>query len=396
MPKNRFFVFVAVSVLIGIMSGLLLAEIGLRLWGPSWLKQRMKEVGVKNSTGIDPAYLDSDKYWPVERRDGKFLSYVPFSEFDVLHYEYKNKAHIDEWGGRRVEPPDFLRSNTLIFFLGDSFTFGVGVEDFETWVSILGKKLGYRFENLGTPGSCLLNNLDLLELRHEDLGQPPLYCFSVFVGNDFIKLIDQPVFQKNSDQLSKTGILTRIVESGNNFVRLNPFLRKVFLIQFLKSKMLAQYNKYLLSRGGTLRLDDDIFRTISPGVKFDKMAESFDLELAGLLTLSKKFNFRPLFIVIPDRHQIDDVLLSNKLKFYNLKPSSVDSSLPNRMLKEKFEKYHLPSIDPLNCLRDSFKKSETKRYYYVLDNHFTKDGQQAFAACIEKDLKNQLETLIKE
>ena len=50
--------------------------------------------------------------------------------------------------------------------MGDSFAFGVGVDDRQTYVNLLDLKSSLRYLNLGVPGSALPNHLDIIEYRH--------------------------------------------------------------------------------------------------------------------------------------------------------------------------------------------------------------------------------------
>jgi hypothetical protein len=54
-------------------------------------------------------------------------------------------------------------SPTIVLF-GDSFTFGVGVEDVETFASRIAMGFPqYRLINLGVPGSALVQQLEILK-----------------------------------------------------------------------------------------------------------------------------------------------------------------------------------------------------------------------------------------
>ena len=180
MKKRKEIFFSVFAVLAGCFMGAVLCEVTLRAFGPHWLKLRIQEVGVKNITGLDEGNFGSDKDWPVEENNGRFVRFTPLSKFKVWHYEYDMEANIDQWGGRKTLNSPGADKNALIPFLGDSFTFGVGVKDDETYGSLLSKTMSYPLINLGMPGSCLANHLDILEHRHAELGSPQLYVFNVF------------------------------------------------------------------------------------------------------------------------------------------------------------------------------------------------------------------------
>src|SRR5262249_48739712 len=133
----------------------------------------------------------TDRGAEAEYRDGKFFSFTPYSQFDVSHVEYNNVAHIDEFGGRRL-PFRSGRNLKLLPLLGDSFTFGVGVEDEETFASKLATRLpAFRVLNLGVPGSGLNEEITIIKLRHDNLNRPMHYIIFFFLGNDFLDILQQ-------------------------------------------------------------------------------------------------------------------------------------------------------------------------------------------------------------
>ena len=369
----------------------------MRFFGPSWLKTRMKEVGIKNATGI-PENFGSDKNWPVEKKEGKFVQFTPQTQFFVQHYEYENIAHIDQWGGRQTENLRDPVSSEFVPFLGDSFTFGVGVEDREVFVNLLKKRLGYQFLNLGVPGSCIVNHEDIISFRHQQLGEPSVYIFSFFIGNDLTNLFEYSPDKDNHAQATRLKPLrgeksTQILEMVNDFVRQNKFLRKVYFIQFIKSKLLILYNRYLASQGIIRRMDDEIFHVIQDDKYFSEMLKFLDVQLENLVQLSQDLHFQPVFVLIPDKHQIDAHLLNDKIKYYGLELDQVKIELLNETLGKKLDNLRIPSIDILGCLRRFYQEAGNPKLYYVLDNHLTAEGHEAVAQCLEDPLNQILSNI---
>ncbi|MDP2939830.1 MAG: hypothetical protein Q8O13_07120 [Candidatus Omnitrophota bacterium] len=387
MHFKRKYLFVILSIFWGCILTIITTEILLHLIGPDWLKQRMKEVGVNNITGADPKSFGSDKGWPIVRDKEKFIKFVPFSHFHIRHYEYDVEASIDKWGGRRTAQSCNKHSGEIIPFLGDSFVFGVGVKDEETFVSLISQKLPYCFINLGTPGSSLPRQLDIIEQRHQELNTPSVYIFNFFIGNDFTNLFDKNVLINSKNKPTKLFPLrgkksTQMLEAVNDFVRQNSLLRKCYLIQFIKAKLLVLYNDFLASRGVIKRTDDEIFHVIQDSRHFRKMQYILDEELRRLDKLAKELNFKAVFILIPDRHQVEKERLLLKLKYYGINRQNIDIRLPNRVMKEKLSNFNIPFIDLLECLEEKHRISPNVRLYYILDNHLTAKGHKAVADCI--------------
>lgn len=389
------------SILIGCLLVVGLCEGILRILGPQWLKQRMREVGVENKTGVEGGSFGSDKDWPIERKNGQAIQFTPLSQFRIRHYEYDVQANIDRWGGRRTLNINEAETDALIPFLGDSFTFGVGVKDKETYVSLLDEKTPYSFINLGMPGSCLADHLDIIEHRHAELSLPKIYVFNVFIGNDLTNLLIHASQAQDDQAATKLMPLrdkksTRALQSINDFVRNNSILRKVYFIQYVKSKLLVLYNDYRASKGIVRRMDDEIFHVIRDDQHFRDVLELFGDELKRTMMMSESLHFQPIFILIPDRHQVDEKLRSAKYAYYGIDKHEVDIDLANKSIKNKLEQYKIPYIDVIDCLREKVKDQNMNNLYYTLDNHLTSDGHQAVALCAENELSRIISSFSTE
>ncbi len=133
-----------------------------------------------------PIYQANDK-WLFELRPGTdYLHESPYKDFQV-------SVRVNREGFRGPEvklakPPGTFR----IFFLGDSFTFGLGVENDETYPALLGVKLnqgtknGHRYEiiNGGVPGYNLAHYY--LVLKHKVFRyNPDLVVVGILPWNDW-------------------------------------------------------------------------------------------------------------------------------------------------------------------------------------------------------------------
>lgn len=370
--------------------------------GPQWLKKRMQEVGVKNLTGVERGWIfGSDKNWPVEKIDGKFLRFTPFSKFRIQHYEYDVEANIDQWGGRVTVCPSKKNTREIIPFLGDSFTFGVGVKDDETYVHLVNKVSSYSLINLGVSGSCLADHLDIIEYRHDELNSPRVYVFNVFVGNDLTNLLVYNTKKQEKGDITKLMSLrdkksTKLLQFINDFVRNNELFRRIYLIQFLKSKLLILYNHYRVSSGVVPRMDDEIFHVIRKDQHFQDMIDLFDIQLERTKALSESLHFQPIFILIPDRHQVDEKLRKAKYEYYGIKERDVDIDLGSESLRAKLDDAKIPYVDVLDCFREKLNGKGDKNFYYTLDNHLTSEGHQAVYECMASRMDGMIKVSLQD
>lgn len=362
-----------------------IAELVLRSFSPLWLSQRMEILNAGDSL----AKIGSDREWPVLKKGGQLTKFVPFSHFQVVHYEYNMQANINRWGGRETESCRKRRLRQIVPFLGDSFTFGVGAGDDETYVNILGNKLGLCFLNLGVPGVGLEDELEIIRARHSELGSPKLYVINFFLGNDFTfhDTKENPVSSQNESREFRFGerMICRLNEI-NKVVYQHPILKRIYLIQLVRQGVLSAYNAYAIRRGDTL-LVDPIFLWMRKDEIFLREAQvNTRKAIDDLSTLSHELGFNVLFVIVPDRHQINSKYLENKSKYYGFLIRDLDPDLPAVKLKEILEEKHIPYIDPTECMR----KSE-ESLFYIQDNHLNLQGHRKIADCIAPKLKVYLD-----
>jgi hypothetical protein len=370
-------------ILCGLAMGIILSEAAVRIFAPHWLVQRMREVNAGK-----PQWFGGDWNWPYELREGKFLRYTPFSELEMIHYEYDCFAHFDELGGRKTEGAAGRGGNGVIIpFIGDSVVFGIGVADNQTYLSLLAKKSKLRFFNLGVPGTSLPQQIDLIKSRHKELGQPPIYIFNVCVQNDLQDLIDyydeHSATASGPKHINLRNVSYKPLEAINRYAYHSRIFKRLYLVQFLKAKMLYFYN-YLHHNHHMM---DTIFLVMDKNnVPYLSRAQRLlELELRRLKGLSIELNFKVLFILIPDRHQVYPDLLRLKVQYYGLKLQDLDAELPNRILGDSLRENSIPYVDLLDCLRH-----KGQGLYYVQDNHLTAEGNKAVAECLYPQLKQYI------
>ena len=374
-PGNRRRLFAVAAMLLGFASSFALLEAGLRWFPPAWLEQRMGELnaGEVGETG-------SDRRWPVVLEGRAFRQFVPGSSFEVRHSEYRHAVAIDELGGRATPyPPGYT---AVVPFLGDSFTFGVGVGDAETFVSRLAAEAlasapsaaaRRRLLNLGLNGTALHNQLDTLELRHEELGRPRLYVFSVFLGND-LSNIRRHYQQSALDPASPGGGRGRQwLWRANVFVYHHPALKRLYALQFVRQKLLTVINR---RAGGFM---DTVFLAMREDLEYlDESLIFFRRELARLTEASSRLGFEALIILIPDVHQLDGARRAGKARSLGLDPEKLDAEQITRGVSRALKDSRIPYLDIGPCLAEA----AVGDLYYTQDTHFTAAGHARAARCI--------------
>jgi hypothetical protein len=380
--KKKFFLLVSI-VLLGFGAGCLIAEFYLRIATPSWLSKEMNDLNLARNMDA----FGSSTGWSVEKIDGRFVRFVPLSQSHVRYYEYDHQVHIDALGNRFVATNP-SKSAPVIPFLGDSFVFGVGAKDEETFVSLLSAQSPYQFLNLGVPGSALPNHLDQIEFRHKELHSPSVYVFSFYTGNDYADIFNyhgklDPQKEMSGDKNTIPGWLVEWMEL--NLYR-NHFLSKSYLLQFVKRTVLRNYfyathlHRSILpleclavQKGPHAITSSSLLIMAARKGCISELTSSVKLTLDHLLMLSKRMKFKPVFVIIPDQLQTRQSLLESKAARWKLEMSDLDIDQPTRIIENELRSDGIPFIDISECLK------EREDAYYKIDGHFTPVGHRIVA-----------------
>lgn len=161
--------FRAVSVLFGIAIALLLSELMLIVYGTRVeVREQMDEGLIVYHPGLG---------WKL----------MPGWRGTHQHNDYVAEYSIDFRGMRNSIPPS-IASLPRILVVGDSFTFGLGVGDDETFVSRLNKAgAGFEFVNAAIPGFAPDQVMLYLD-QAVALARPDRVMFVVYLGNDLIDI----------------------------------------------------------------------------------------------------------------------------------------------------------------------------------------------------------------
>lgn len=355
-------------------------EIGLRIFTPDWLAYRMKILKSGNLAGFG-----TDANWKIKYKNGEFYSFTPNSIFKIYHFEYENTVHTDKFGGRCTDINEKTDTNNIIPFIGDSFVMGVGVEDTESMVSITKKATHYNFLNLGIAGTSLPIQRKLINIRYQEFGRPKIVIYGFCLGNDFDDIMKEyakiPTAAKQTSsslqekedtnrQISHTSFIWKL----NSLINHNNILKRIYVLQFIKQKILNIQNK-------NKEMYTPFYLFDSHNTAYIKKAkEQIDKEIEIL----SNEPYKSLIILIPDKYQINDSLRKNMSAYYNLNEKYLLPFLPNQILIEALNKYKIKYIDPTKCL---INRQHEGNLFYILDNHLTKFGQRVLSECITDSLK---------
>ncbi|MBI3403222.1 MAG: SGNH/GDSL hydrolase family protein [Acidobacteria bacterium] len=361
----------AAAVVLATMVALSIAEIALRILAPEWLRARAGAVEGPASR----EKFTGDQAWPIEEVNDAFVAFQPGATLEMRNPEYRVLGHSDRWGGRSTGI-DATSSSPLIPFVGDSQTFGVGVADDQTFVSLLARRLGRPFLNLGVPGSSLRDHLHIIVNRHEALGRPRVYLFVFYAGNDLSDLVNDRALDAPRTNANQPPWFLAV---PNDVIFHRTPLGRSHVLQLAKLGLLGAFGHVPTLPQDQMFESADLHR-----VEFRAQAtRELDRQLDFLGELAVRLDFRPVFLVVPDRYQVSPALLERTRRAYWLGPDEVDVRFPNRLLRDTLAPRSVPVVDPLDCMmnRDGL---------HYRESHMTAAGHRALAECVAAELDTAL------
>lgn len=167
MSKNsvhRNSVFGLIAALLGVVVAVVIVEIALGLLKPK----------------VDPAGRMDEGFILYDERLGWKLA--PGWQGRHVHHDFEVSYRVNTFGFRGSDL-DFARPGSVMF-LGDSFTFGLGVNDDEVFTELLNEASGSNYLNAGVPGYS--NDQQLLLLDRLLEYRPAKLIWVVYLGNDLL------------------------------------------------------------------------------------------------------------------------------------------------------------------------------------------------------------------
>ena len=175
--------------------------------------------------------------------DGNNLNFFPNSSGRIIHAEYDVEANHDKIGFRN--PCFEFEDKVYRIIIGDSFLYGVGVPDKETFSCNLNKISNVKkYYTIGVPGANPRSYLQILnknnEILKKNLMGKPSVSIMIFMGNDYEELlsIDNDVLDINLDvsplSLKEKFQFKNIVFYFNSLLVKSPILSESYFFNSIK------------------------------------------------------------------------------------------------------------------------------------------------------------------
>ncbi len=346
-------------------------EVGLRTFAPQPLLH-------------DPDAFVSDPVLGVRLRAG-------FSDrFVTPEFSSTWNINRDGYRGPPAGPKDVSRAR--IAALGDSFTFGYGVEAEAAWPKRLEAALGAGAEviNLGVGGYGTAQATLWLEDRWESL-RPDLALLAFYVGNDPTDNArtvasrapagSGPGGERNAGLASRTERIKRWLGSRFHLYTLVSTRFDELLVRAGMRELVYPFEMEVLSRNASA-----------------EVARAWDATmraLSDLAELSKRRSLRTIVVIVPMRHQVSDEAWERLVLHYGgldegrETADDFERDRPQRILVEMCHRLELEVLDLKDGLRASVPPgADPRSLYWPRDQHWSPSGHEAAARLIAGYLRD--------
>ncbi len=365
------------------------------------------------------------------RTSAQGLLFPPGSEFPYQTPEFSHRARINSLGFRDREwHREKNSSTTRILAIGDSFTFGMGVELGQTWPKILEQRLraqGLDLEiaNLGSPGAGPSEYAEVAE-KAIPLLKPDKIVIAVLQGDDLAQTIRQ--VRKDMEKQRKSlfsgiawgvkgtaqflyphtsRLIGQHLTSGSTFRSRDRQLDKIWQSQ--AEKLAAGYQGERKARfdamGATAR---DMFLKghLNPGIVSMAISDPHyfatplqtenpvvrdGLRKLGdhLLKIKEAAEGAEVIVVsMPlGAYVSEDVWMGRKEIGFTTLPEMLHSTVPDEELKKICAAVDIPFISVTGMFR---RHAREEPLYYQYDGHFTPRGHEAFVEDLLPLLKTHI------
>ncbi len=319
--------------------------------------------------------------WRKDALPGKRLKPNLKTSVSGAFNEYKYTVTTDENGFRNSNQDN--QGPIAVVFLGDSQTYGVGVNDQETFASHVETLINRPVLNTACPG---YNNIEQLELTDEVLKKyrPKYLVLCFFAGNDLFEnysnrfklqngaAADVSVPKKESGITNFKNYISKNSAIYNLLIRLRRFEFMNQLFYKLKLVNLEPPNELIAFLAG----DDP---------EKEKFWRVTDQVLTEIKQKADQNQTNLIIVLLPDRYQVEDKYWDQWVEKYHLDPAKYDRLAPNRHLLRFCEQMRVPCVDTTEALRGVASNGQAA--YWPIDSHLNALGHQTVAQVIAEHLK---------
>lgn len=307
--------------------------------------------------------------------------------------EFSTQVRISSQGLRDREFERVKPSNvTRIAIVGDSFVFGFGVEEKDTFSKILERKLNlggaasYEVMNFGISGYG--TEQELLLIKNEVLAYDPDIVVLSFYPNDVDDNMRRNLFSFSNGTLSKNPPSSiHIFSKFRNFISWHSHLYSLTYFSVIDNQQLKiTLRKWhiLHSSEPDLNKNHTLMRYLND--RNEDYQEAFDKTLALIQTAAytvENHNSTFILLLIPEKEQLDESFMQELANKNKINMGDINRTKIQQDIKTNFRASSLIILD----LHKDFSKemengSSIQELYFSIDGHWRKKGHEVAASSL--------------
>jgi GDSL-like lipase/acylhydrolase family protein len=300
--------------------------------------------------------------------------------------EFDTRVSINRKGLRGPEIGLKAPGTLRILVLGDSFAFGVGAQEEETYPAQLQRILrsrGIRAEvlNAGAPGFGVPDAVAWFQRWGWTL-EPDVVLMTVFVANDL-----QDAAPGGPKVEVVDGALLVEGEKRRSLSRWLYYHSHLYVL--LKTSALGGAVRRLFGLREPLetrerRAEFDLYEKDGASKVVREGAAATERAVARLARSAG--GARVLAVVVPSLIQVDPSRWRAGLERFGLEPARYDRLRPNALFREIFSRHGIPVLDLTAPFAAAIRQG--KKIYYPIDQHLTPAGYRLAAEVVAEALAN--------
>jgi lysophospholipase L1-like esterase len=357
-------------VVAGVTIGLALSEVLLRI------------VYAPPPATIDAFRLRSSSYYQPDEE----LGWVPRPNVNGLHTQrrsFDSRFTTNSLGFRGPEVRDRSDSIYRIVVLGDSFTWGFGVDDDETYAHYLGTLIsGVEVVNLGVTGYGLRQIIGYYRRVGFDL-RPDVVVLGLCLNDIFHG------FPSGGAASADTATSRSSFSALKSFLNANVYTYRFLVDRLNQNKGLSRFLVRLRLKG-ELGAFEDLDPNLMPALLEYPPAlqagwDTTRTELLELRRLVEESRATFIIAVVPARQTVDPASLAATLVGSKYDGSDFDLDKPYTLLVEFARANGIEVVNPVAAFREAVSRGRVP--YLRNDMHFNSTGNELYAAAIADRLR---------
>lgn len=322
-------------------------------------------------------------------------SYAPNCYSRFTSFEWDTEVNINAEGFRDDEMASKEQFDLRILMLGDSMTWGYGVEKEETFSEVLQQRLrmkGIYADVINAGATSYSPTLEYLLLKNKGLSYEPDV---VILNLDMSDIQDDYNYEQRAE-FDQEGNLARVSGIKGQTTLLYKIRNKMQLNRFIFDKLNLIDSRFVKKEGAqktkTMPLGDPktdryaILRDMPVQDEAEHWNRTFHY-LSLINELCKENGITFILTLYPYGVQVSPEEWNLGRHMFGFAPDAVHSDAPQQKVKKYAEENGIMYVEML----DSFQASDTFPLYFPYDGHINRDGhtlaaEVLYSSLVEEDI----------